>query len=330
MQPHELYQSFNNKWYSVALPYIEDRFSRDAYSEPIYYYIDGFQMRRFRSGMCLLLAEQFGVRQDLALPIGAASELVFYGALVHDDIFDHDKRRGEIHAAHLRFGREIASASANYAYSIAFGMVHELSDMDLSPELFKEILNGFNNAQQRLFHSFLHEMLHTFDPSVDLNAIEQLHLDKTVQGVNALKCIGMLVDEAADGPTVSALRNYAELIARAGQIKNDVYDIERYPTMRGYSDLRNGYVNYLVCELLNQQDMCASEVVKLLKNGEFTVVVGKLYEYGIIDRAHSLISELVDKAMEKIARLDLPPMAEEILVAWAEGNRQKSKLAVSG
>jgi len=324
MEPGDLYARFDRVFSQGVLPYLEHRLPRDAYAAPIYHYIQRFEMRRFRSALPVLLGEILGMPQKGPLVVGAASELTFYAALVQDDIFDGDDQRGAIAAAHREFGTHIAYASADYANAVAMQMITELSEADCGRDTATGIMRGFANAQRRVYRSFLHEMLRAFDGTVTREEVRQLHLDKTIQGINGLTCLGMLVDDDAAGPTVKTFRSYAELLAQAGQIKNDIYDVERYSKTRGLSDLKNGYVNYLVCELICRPDMDANYIMTLLREGRTTEVVEAMRTRGVLEEAHERMSDLVEQALQTIATSQLPAGAQEVLCAWAEGNRRKS------
>jgi len=324
MQPADLYPRFDELFIEVVLPYLEHHLPRNTYAQPIYYYIDKFPMRRFRSGLPLLIAHHLGVSRDIILPIATASELAFYAALVLDDILDRDRLRGAIPAAHLRFGVKVSFASAEYASAAAMIMLNDLNGSSLRCTTIAGITEGFRDAQRRLYRSFLQESLTAFDPTVTRQDVIRLQLDKTVHGINALTCTGMVVDDAPDGPTVRFFRSYAELLAQAGQTKNDIYDIERYAPTRGYSDFRNGYINYIISELFQMQRPTVDTIVRLLRKRRYADVIHYAYDLGIMRRAERHVSRLVERALRLVAASGMPHPLKQILSTWAEGNRQKS------
>src|SRR3989344_8298332 len=56
--------------------------------------VSSYGGKRFRSGICLLVADFFGVKER-ALEVAASIELFHNFTLIHDDIEDHDElRRG--------------------------------------------------------------------------------------------------------------------------------------------------------------------------------------------------------------------------------------------
>lgn len=49
-----------------------------------------------------------------------------------------------------------------------------------------------------------------------------------------------------------------------------------------------------------------------------------IIELGIMDGATRAVAELVDEAIAKVRKMKLPAELEDILVAWALGNREQS------
>ncbi|KKU91771.1 MAG: Geranylgeranyl pyrophosphate synthase [Candidatus Jorgensenbacteria bacterium GW2011_GWA1_48_11] len=320
METQTLYRTFDTRFEKEVLPYIEKKLPRDYFSEPIYYYIDNFQMRRFRAVLPLIIAEHTGVNYEDALALGAASELIFTIALVQDDFIDGDKMRGDILAAHEKYGAGRVLASADYAYGAVYDMISDLSRGDVPAAAFKTILEGFQKSHRDLYQSFIMELGFQF-PTIEITKeyVRKVHLAKTAQGINALYCIGVLAEQKSAGKLSRIFKRYAELLGSAGQIKNDVYDFTRYAESRGLSDFRNGYITYPLAYLAEVVDRV--HLSDILKKKDVDGFMDLMKEYNVVEILRKEINDLADQAISIIKEIPLPMPLKEILECWAEGNR---------
>lgn len=325
MEIKELYQIFDSQFQEVVLPYIESKLERNQLSEPVYYYIDNFHIREFRSVLPLLIADSFQKDRSAVLPIGAASELIFYIALVQDDVFDRDSVRGKIKAAHKKFGLARTLASADYCLAVSLGVLEDLSGVNLRERTRKSISAGFLEANKKLYRSFITEMVTADDFNISQETINQIHLNKTAQGTNSLYCTGLALEDSSDSNLAETLRAYSELLARAGQIKNDIYDYIRYSKTRGFSDLENGYINYPLWQLLNHPEIKREEMISLIKLKNWPEILDFVKKFKIIEKCQIEMNDLAKQAKSLIKASNLNEDLQEILNTWAYGNQKGNK-----
>ena len=97
----DLYGEFDSVYARHVVPVMEDAFPRSWNSDPIYYYLDNIYTRRFRSALPILLSVQEGIDPSPLCVTGAATEILWAGLLVMDDIIDEDRERTGFAAARL-------------------------------------------------------------------------------------------------------------------------------------------------------------------------------------------------------------------------------------
>ena len=157
----------------------------------------------------------------------------------------------------------------------------------------------------------------------DLYSAKVLYIKKNT-------CTSLHYHEKASKNFAEDILKYSKLLALAGQIKNDVYDLvpwRKYPDARGYSDLKNGYMTYAIRKLLDKNLIKEEREIieRVLKFEIDTNYILKLIEkYNIINECIKDCENLGGKAIKLIK--GKYPEVEEYLLAWVEGNRRFTKL----
>ncbi|MCX6748048.1 MAG: polyprenyl synthetase family protein [Candidatus Pacearchaeota archaeon] len=323
MEIKELYELFDKLYENEVKPYIENRIARNRHTEPVYYILDNFKLRRFRGAFPIIISELYNQNRALVLPIAAASELVFCIALVQDDIIDDDEKRGEIIASHIKYGIGKCLASCDYIYALIIKMLKELENQKINPEIINIVYESFIEAHERLYKSFLDEKNEANNFKLSEEEILETYKNKTIQGTNALFCAILLCTENKD--LANLIKEYSYKLAIAGQIKNDIYDATSYLINRGYSDLENGYVTYIIKKLINSFPETEREgIIEIIKNKDHDKIIKILNDKGIITLCIQDCNKFVEEAISLI-KGRFPKRLEEIFLVWAEGNRKFSR-----
>ncbi len=326
METKELYEKFEETFKEVISPYLDKNLPRNMHTEPIWYIIDNLHdWRKFRSGLAILFAKQYGVSIDAVLPIAATSELIYAVSLVQDDIIDGDDTRGETKAAHKVFGIPKTVAACDYVYGCVNAMLETLNQ-HTTTEIFSEIRQAYAESQKKLYASFILEKSNQNNINLSSKDIFDIYLKKTVTGVNMSYCMALLCKKAPKTLPKDIIK-YSELLAIAGQIKNDIYDLvswKNYPEIRGYSDIKNGYVTYALRKLLDQASESEKTIIVGALNGEIDVneVLDLIKTYKIIEQC---IEDCNIYAQKAITVIEKYKEIKDIAIAWAEGHRRFSK-----
>ena len=92
--------------------------------------------KRMRPVIAMLACESVFGEQRMALPFGAALELMHNFTLVHDDIMDKSLVRRGLQTVHIKFGESTAILAGDLLFAKSFQAMHELT---IDPEMFKEL-----------------------------------------------------------------------------------------------------------------------------------------------------------------------------------------------
>jgi len=317
-----LYARFDNEFKTKVVPYMERMLPRDWLAEPFYYYLDNVAIRKFRSGLPILIAESEEVKVEHAISIGTAAELIFCCSLIMDDIIDEDELRVSLPAAHIKYGNPRAVATAGLVMAVVDEMLCDLSDQNLDSAVTARIRRLFGAANARLMKSFLAERQHSGQHDLPLDNLLQVFRDKTITGTTALAAVGCVIPTNSSEALVGLLIDYGHLLGMAGQIKNDVHDFTVLaPTRGGSSDIRNQYTTYPVKKLLEASKENHSKVLAMLLSADDSSIAEELERHSIYLECGKDIDNYVDKAHALIKQMPLQDPSISLLSEWADCNR---------
>ncbi len=326
MEVKELYTSFEQNFDNLVIPYIRKNLPRSSLSEPFWYILEKFNWRKFRSGIVINLARGYGVPIEKIMPLAAASEIIFGVSLIQDDIIDRDERRGDHPAAHMIFGIPHTVASCDYILAFVNEMLESLNST-LTNEAAKRNRSNFIHYQKELYASFILELVNSGKSDFSIEDIFDIYLKKTSTGINASYCAALICDKAPKCFAKDVLE-YSKNLAIAGQIKNDIYDLvdwQKYPEIRGYSDLKNGYITYALRKLLDKSTKEEKyEIINSLNVNNSELIIRLIKKYSIIEGCIDDCKLYADKAIARVT--GKYPEVEETLLAWANGHKQFNKL----
>jgi geranylgeranyl diphosphate synthase, type II len=187
--------------------------------------------KRVRPVLTLLCAELCGGRQDRALPVAAAIELVHAASLILDDLPSMDDaplRRGKP-SNHKAFGEAIAILAAFALLNDAYGAIARACDPPLAARL--TALLSESVGLDGLVGGQADDLLAT-DQQIDFEMLERIHRGKTGALFVAAATAGA---HTADAPAdaLAALGAYAKNLGLAFQIVDDLLDVEGDPAQTG-------------------------------------------------------------------------------------------------
>jgi geranylgeranyl pyrophosphate synthase len=187
--------------------------------------------KRVRPVLTLLCAELCGGRQDRALPVAAAIEMVHAASLILDDLPSMDDaplRRGRP-SNHKTFGEAIAILAAFALLNDAYGTIARACDPSLAARL--TALLSESVGIDGLVGGQADDLLAT-DQQIDFEMLERIHRGKTGALFVAAATAGAHT-AGAPADAEAALGAYAKNLGLAFQIIDDLLDVEGDPAQTG-------------------------------------------------------------------------------------------------
>lgn len=227
--------------------------------------------KRIRPVLCISSCELIGGDRDDALPVACAIEFIHTYSLIHDDLpaMDNDDLRRGKPTNHKVYGEAIAilagDALLNYGFEVL--IQHALDSAKC-----KNILRAADEiARAAGCHGMIGGQvvdLLSENKNITEDELKFMHDHKTGALIKASVVAGAIIG-GADDETIKKLRNYAEYLGLAFQIKDDILDV------------------------LGDESRLGKNVKSDLENGKSTFVS----VFGL-ERSISLVKELTESAIE--------------------------------
>ncbi len=309
-----------------VLPFIKENIPEDFRTKPVYHLLEGLKINRFRSGLPLIIAKEFGFPEEDIIPLAALFELTFTTALAQDDFYDDDLNREGLVVAHKKFGVKETLLSCDYMnHKILQVTPKILAKNGVNHKIINSIMIKINEELSKYYSSVLMELKSKEDLfKIKEDEVKELYLAKTAHGRMLLECCFFIC-----GRTHKELQNikrYANNLAMAGQLKNDIYDYIKHKRFRGLSDLKQGHITYPMYLLLsNIKKDDRKKFLKELNNKNYNYIIKLLKKNSILEKTKDIININVEEAKRIVSsNLDFSNGLNEILNIWAEGNRNFS------
>jgi len=212
-------ETFGPPTYAYDVPAIQA-----ALSDPIWDLLDRGG-KRWRAVLCLVLIEGFGGDPERLLPYACIPEILHNGTIVVDDVEDGARvRRGEP-ALHRRHGVDVALNAGNALYFLPLKVItHDPAGLDAAVrlrafEMLTEELNRTHIGQGMDIRWHNQQAIEVNEP-----AYLEMCACKTGCLARIVTRLAAIVTGNPDQET--AVARYAELLAVAFQIADDVLDVE--------------------------------------------------------------------------------------------------------
>jgi geranylgeranyl pyrophosphate synthase len=296
---------FETLYETRVRPEIDRLFAADRCCRPLFHILDGFPVRRFRSGLPLLFGRALAQDEEIFLPTAVASEASFAVALILDDIIDGDERRGLVDAAHVHWGLPLSLACAEFVQNelIAY-LSRQFRRLGQPEHLRLQQVELFVHCNRQVAHSFCRDACHQNEPRpMNLSDLEVLYREKTMHGTYSLQSSASLIPATAH--LAGDLAEFNKRLAIAGQIRNDLRHNFGDNRPEVCSDIKNTYCTMpLVLCGIDATDYFGNEH----RSGE--ILPGKLLSLAIVEA-----NRHIDEAKLLLPRF--PVVLHDLLEAWA-------------
>ncbi len=296
-----------------------------AIAEPIWEFLDRGG-KRWRPNLFLLVCEALGAEPEKLLDFAIIPEVVHNGTLMIDDVEDASEIRRGKPCTYKLFGLDIAINTGNVMYYLPLLALIKNKDK-ISLE-----------KQNRIYEIYVQEMIRlSFGQAMDIawhkglaKANEKQYLQMCAYKTGTLarmsaKMAAVLAGASDD--TVERFGTFAETIAVAFQIQDDVLDLvgEEFAERKGGlgQDITEGKRSLMVIHTLEKAE--SRDKKRLLEILDMHTTDQKLRseaisiikKYGSVKYAKWFARSLVEKGWKEIDKL-LPAEAKEKLRAFAK------------
>jgi geranylgeranyl diphosphate synthase type II len=244
--------------------------------------------KRLRPILLLATLEAFGHNSKTGYPVACAIEMIHTYSLIHDDLpamDDDDVRRGKP-SNHKVFGEAIAILAGDGLLTYSFEIIADSEDSAVSPAMKSKLMTNLARAAgpEGMVGGQTAD-LEGEGKSLLLSELENIHRRKTARLLACAVEAGAIL-AGANAEQTTDMRQFAEHLGLAFQIRDDILDIEGNQTQMGKapgSDSTNRKSTY--------PQLLTLEGTKDKLTGHVNAAKGYLHQAGI---DHKILEDLTD------------------------------------
>ena len=222
-----------------------------------------FRGKKFRPTLCFLMGQLFGLAPDSLKYYARAAEFVHAATLAHDDVIDESP---------VRRNRPTLNARASNARAVLAGdllLARVMSELSALGKI--EIIQDLAGTVEELVNG---EWLQL--EARKICRVSREHLETVAKMKTAslmIWCCGTPARLAgADAKTLEACRKYGESLGIAFQMIDDIIDYDPTGDKPFAQDIREGLVNYVTFEMLEENPSLERPIHRLLGDATATPV----------------------------------------------------------
>lgn len=204
--------------------------------------------KRLRPVLTVATTEVFGGKQEHALPVACALEMIHTYSLIHDDLpcmDDDDFRRGKP-SLHKAFGEGLAVLAGDYLLTYSFETIVNAPHLTAEQKVALVSLIAKKSGCKGMIAGQVMD-IQAEGKYIDLSSLKHIHQYKTGALINASILAGGLIAQAAPSE-LQILNDFGQSIGLAFQIIDDILDVTSSEKKHGKkisSDATNNKTTYV-------------------------------------------------------------------------------------
>lgn len=252
--------------------------------------------KRIRPAVSLLAASACGIDMSIAVPIGAAIEMLHTATLLHDDVVDDSLiRRGEP-SIKMRWGNQASVLIGDLLWSKAIAIFLNTKN--------QKLIETANNSIAQIIRGELLEMAYANNLETEADVCLEIIGGKTGELFSMAAASGTIAANL-EGPYGKALSEYGMYLGKAFQLVDDTMDYAADEKTLGKTpgqDLRKGRLTYPLVLALGRADDTDRKKIreavmsKKISFDQFLEISQIVKETGGINDTLSLANNLCKKA----------------------------------
>ncbi len=279
--------------------------------------------KRMRPVLAVTIADAVGGKGELALPYGAALEIIHNFTLVHDDVMDNDDTRRGTPAVHTVWGMPTAIIAGDALFARAFEII---SDLDIPDADVRKVLRYTSRTVWELAEGQQMDMNNEEADAIDRATYIET-VEKKTGALFGSSLAGGAIIGGADDELVKNAYDFGRQMGVAFQIQDDVLGLKGDQSKFGKpvgSDIRNGKKTLIVVDALERmpEGKERDALTAALGNADASdeqvqAAIAALESFGSIDRAEQAARDYVIDSKAKLAALPEGP-DKDFLMALAD------------
>ena len=232
-----------------------------------------FRGKKFRPTLCFLVGQLLGIPFKELAPYARAAEFVHAATLAHDDVIDESLTRRNRPTLNARSSNARAVLAGDLLLARVMAELSQLGNTRLIHELALTVEDLVNGEWLQL-------------EARKIPSVSRLHLEtvakKKTASLMAWCCGTPAVLAGLDESMIEACRKLGESLGVAFQMIDDIIDYDESGDKPFAQDVREGLVNFVTFEILEQNPSLVPALQKLLGQ-EFSHPVWPWKSYELVE-----------------------------------------------
>lgn len=214
-----------------------------------------FRGKKFRPTLCFLMGQLFRLPTAVTRSYARAAEFVHAATLAHDDVIDESPVRRNRPTLNARASNSRAVLAGDLLLARVMAELSELGEI--------EIIRDLSYTVEELVHGEWLQLEARKVAYVSRSHLETVARKKTASLM--VWCCGTPARLArADGSVLEACRRFGEALGIAFQMIDDIIDYDSSGEKPFAQDLREGLVNFVTLEMLENNPSLKEPIQRLL------------------------------------------------------------------
>ena len=183
--------------------------------------------KRIRPLLCIAAADSISSSNEATVVAASAIEMMHVYSLIHDDLpsMDNDDLRRGIASCHIKYNEATAILAGDALQALAFETLSNIKSLSYENQLKIIKILSNNIGCSGMVKGQALDLDTTYKPS-SREELDEMHRCKTGALIEASVLIGAITTQEMTDSQEFALKNFAQKIGLAFQIKDDVLDVE--------------------------------------------------------------------------------------------------------
>lgn len=261
--------------------------------------------KRLRPALCFLMGQALGVTADRMIPFARAAEFTHSASLAHDDVVDNASTRRSLRTINAESSSKRAVLAGDLLLARVMVELSQNGDVDIIHDLAMVIEDLVNGEWLQI------DIRGSIDTT--LGDLIEVSKRKTASLMSWCCIVAARVSESNSSDLRQLAADFGENLGIAFQMIDDVIDFTEEGEKDFAKDLKEGIVNYVICDLLKRKPEFKPATKELLGKNEITTFPWQKYDLEVsIQNVRDLSQAYLKRAQEKLADIKkiVPPTTD--------------------
>lgn len=216
--------------------------------------------KRLRPALCFLMGQALGISSSRMEPFARAAEFTHSASLAHDDVVDSASTRRSLKTINAESSNKRAVLAGDLLLARVMVELSQQGDVDIIQDLALAVEDLVNGEWLQI------DIRGRVD--VQMDELIEVSIRKTASLMSWCCTVAARLSPFYSKNLLELTKDFGKNLGIAFQMMDDVIDFSMQGEKDYAKDLKEGIVNYVICDLLNRKPQHRIEAKKILGQAE--------------------------------------------------------------